>query len=510
MFSKSFRFYFLMFIVLTSAVLILYSYQDEINTQIQTILSTNDPSVHKITLTDDGFEPREIIISKGDSIIFNTNRNVPFWPASNIHPEHSLYPKFDPRKPLNPQEDWQFQFLDIGRFSFHDHIYANFTGKIIVLDTGEQKTDTPSVDISECSKEIDNQKKQQCWDEQLEQVLKRDGLDSAFEYFIQLYQTEPEVPKECHGWGHLLGKAGYELYKNKVDMSLKPEAAYCGYGYFHGFIGELIKDTGDVAKTKEFCTYVVNELQNKLPSIKENCVHGVGHGVASMLIEEPENWGKLQQVINMGTSICEQIYSDESDLANCYDGVFNESHLDLFNSRYGLSFDEFQKHNDPFWYCKQQEDRHKESCYFEFSGIFWKVFNKDIVAATRFTLENVEDLQLRGKKVIGKIAADRIQDSIIYTDHSDSVAACNIVPKYLYESCFRGILNGFIQHGEPGNLHQRGYLFCGEPSLNDNQSKMCYEYFTEMLSYVYTEEQKKKACIYISKDKFVRACETYL
>jgi len=496
-------------LTLTASILLL-TYKNILGDKSASLLSDPSSSQHIVTLTKDGFEPDEIIIRQNDRVSFKTTRKESFWPASNVHPQHSIYPKFDPKTPISSDMEWSFKFVDAGRFSYHDHIFANHTGKIIVVAPEADPLKKLEVNSDDCSALLENSQKQQCRDEQLVRVLDTQGLDAAFDYFIALYKTDPEVPKECHGWGHSLGKAGYKLYSNGEDVPLRPEASYCGYGYFHGFIGELIKHTGDVTQTLKFCEYVVRELEDALSSIDQSCVHGVGHGIASMLVEEPENWGELEQVIEGGLSLCEKVYSKEGDLENCYDGVFNESHLDLFNSKYGMNFEEFMKHGDPFWYCQKQEERHKQSCYYEFSGMFWKIFNRDIVAITKYVLDNVENLQERGAKVIAKVAADRIQDSIVNDTHEDSVQACSIVPQFLYESCFRGVLNGFIQHGEPGNLHPKGYAFCGEPSLSKAEQDDCHKTFTYMLQGTYTKEQMKTACEYIQNLREVEACTEVL
>ncbi len=465
------------------------------------VLTNPDKNEHFIILTKEGFKPQEIVIQQGDTIVFATDRGVPFWPASNLHPTHGIYPEFDPKDRIMEDDTWSFTFDIDGVFKYHDHISANDTGTVVVLASGEKSERySGKVDINECSKFLENSEKQQCWDAQLEQVLNEEGLEAAFDYFIALYQTEPDVPKECHGWGHTLGKAGYVLYTQGKEITLKKEASYCGYGYFHGFIGELMRNTGDMTQTKEFCEYVIRELKDELFDIKDNCIHGVGHGTTAMLIEQPEYWGNFQKTVDKGVEICEAIYSEERDLINCYDGIFNEIHLDLFNSNYGLSYEKFMELGDPFWYCQQQKERHKESCYFEFSGMFWRIFSKDIVAATKYTLENTEDLKNRGPKVIAKIAADQIQFDIVKDTHTASIDACRLVPSFLFIDCFSGILNGFVQHGEPGNVHQKGYDFCTEEYLNDEERTFCYRDFTRMLQNEYEADQFKKACEYINFD----------
>lgn len=86
----------------------------------------------EVVLTNDGFIPRQLRISPGTRVVFSTTRDAPFWPASNLHPQHSIYPAFDPREPLRPDEKWEFVFDEKGTWGFHDHIRSYFTGIVYV------------------------------------------------------------------------------------------------------------------------------------------------------------------------------------------------------------------------------------------------------------------------------------------------------------------------------------------------------------------------------------------
>lgn len=87
--------------------------------------------VATITMTDEGFSPSEITVSKGTKVIWvNKGKNL-HWPASNFHPTHGIYPEFDSLKEINPGEKWSF-VLKPGKWHYHDHLYPNFTGTVEV------------------------------------------------------------------------------------------------------------------------------------------------------------------------------------------------------------------------------------------------------------------------------------------------------------------------------------------------------------------------------------------
>jgi len=93
----------------------------------------NSQSEHKVTLTRQGFSPKEITIERDDSVTFVTTDNTHFWPASDTHPTHERYSEFDPGNPIDPDKKWTYRFTKVGRWSYHDHLAPNNTGIIVVL-----------------------------------------------------------------------------------------------------------------------------------------------------------------------------------------------------------------------------------------------------------------------------------------------------------------------------------------------------------------------------------------
>src|SRR3989338_9434805 len=71
---------------------------------------TSSTQIYSMVLTKDGFSPEEINIRKGDTVIFTSNAEKPFWPASDLHPTHGIYPEFDPRQPIESGQSWSFKF----------------------------------------------------------------------------------------------------------------------------------------------------------------------------------------------------------------------------------------------------------------------------------------------------------------------------------------------------------------------------------------------------------------
>jgi hypothetical protein len=402
-----------------------------------------------------------------------------------------LYPEFDPKKPIAPDESWSFSFNDIGRYSFHDHLSANSVGLVVVSKSGIRESRVTSLDIHACSQFSEYAKKRQCWDEQLQQAMKDGGVQGGFAYFNALYKTEPGVPKECHGWSHTLGKAGYMYYKEHGDIELDSSASACGFGFYHSFLAELLKDTGDLSLAREFC----EKAGASVIGIETSCKHGVGHGASSMFSEDPEFFGNFEATVDKATSICKKIYVTDADRNECFDGVFNEIYQNILNNRYGYSYQGYVPKNDPYLKCQTQQDEYRRSCYVNVAGLFGDIFDNDVRKALQYVLTHTYDLQNNGREIVARIAADRIQTTIVDTVHTDSIEACDMLPPFLHKTCFDGILNGFIQHGEPGNMHKKGFAFCREfATTNTSKEAECYDSLLLQLASVYTKSQMQEAC----------------
>ena len=89
---------------------------------------------HTVQLQKDGYSPKDLTIQKGDTVKFTTTSDKHFWPASNLHPSHRIYPDFDPKESIAAEESWSFRFNQVGSWRYHDHISPYFTGEIEVLE----------------------------------------------------------------------------------------------------------------------------------------------------------------------------------------------------------------------------------------------------------------------------------------------------------------------------------------------------------------------------------------
>jgi len=454
-------------------------------------LSSTSGREHVIELRQDGFYPEKITIRQGDTIRFTTTLGQPFWPASNIHPTHTIYPEFDPKESILPKDSWSFEFTEPGLWKYHDHIHANYTGKITVLTPSKNGLLDVTQAGTSCVGETPGGKLQ-CWDELLESTLAEHGLPAAFKLFIELYRSEPSVAKGCHGWGHVLGEGAYHLFSDNKDVVIPNEASYCGYGFYHGFLEELLLNTGDPKGALAFCSYASERADVRQAIIVyANCVHGIGHGSTSEAAEDPVNWGKVDPVLAIGKETCELITSNSQELQICWEGVFNELQQNINFATNGFSYELI---NDNFFgICKRQEEKYKKACYFEFIGLISHFVGHDFRKAAAMVLEDVSNKRDAAYLMV-KLAADFMQDDIVNPSYEKNVLDCRSLPEYVHKSCLEGIALGFTAHGEPGQEYVKGLGFCRSPILNGAEREQCYKKLLRDLSSLYSPEKLAEIC----------------
>lgn len=329
---------------------------------------SNSPQITEITITDSGFEPSTLVIPQNNSVRFKNNSLTSSWPASNIHPTHSIYPEFDTKRGLNPGEEWVFEFKRPGSWRFHDHLAAEKTGEIKVLASadgvGEKKEkkllsgidmlklnfskvyyyffkdhlneDFQKVNIIEASKDP---KILGGWmslvgvEKTMEKLLTDAGGGSAY---------------DCHQEAHTIGRVAYQLFSSE---SLTQGSSICHSGYYHGMIEQFFQERGtdDIAgKVDDLCSGFPTAFS------RFECLHGIGHGVEAYLDYD------LPRALNTCSELKDD-YSKES----CYGGVFMENIV--VAEGIGVNSVHLTKwaNDDPYFPCNavDQNERLQIQCY---------------------------------------------------------------------------------------------------------------------------------------------------
>ncbi len=470
-----------------------YLYTNQVSEAGTYKLTDPDSSVHVVTLTAKGFKPERLIIRKGDQVIFESAEDRPYWPASDVHPTHEAYPEFDAKKPIVPPENYEFVFDKPGVWSYHDHIAHTLTGVIYVLETGKESIAAIDYAKADCTT-LDGNERTMCWDEHIREVARTQGLDAAFDFFISLYDEEEGVEKSCHEWIHALGEAAYEIYAQGGEVQLRAETSWCSYGYYHGFINGLIWDTGSLEKVMDFCNTAVAKYGDALPQIKSNCFHGTGHAGVDLFFDDPAYWGDFNKIAKAGFKQCDDLFGDDPLINECYGGVIHGIRFSMRNNIHGMNFDIVINQKDPYYYCRDLDEKYHRACYSDFASMFWDVFNGDVKQAVAYIVnEHIPNDAVTAYSLL-KVSAAWVEHDLATGEHQANVEACRTVQGELFAECFLGIGIGFVQHGEPDNMHEKAFAFCRSDYLTPAERTTCFTQMPDLLVSSYSPERIAQAC----------------
>lgn len=420
--------------------------------------SNAQPITYTVAIDSSGFSPQDLKIKQGDTVLFINTDKKPSWPASDPHPTHENLPGFDPDKPVKSGERWSYTFTQSGIWRYHDHLSPFHKGTIVVQERSAGILRSGQVKEGYCDGE--------CFDERIRQKVKEEGIEAAYELFIQAFE-EGQLPRSCHWTAHQIGEAAYELFREGKKVPISKATSYCGYGFYHGFLEGLLREKPEVSYALSFCKQVEEQLgQLGL----WNCYHGIGHGFTEDP-PDPRTHGNFQAMIQPGIDMCEYLFgSSFRDLNLCLTGVFTVPAGFAEKGEYGLALNP----DDPFASCKTQPYRYQKACYGEFAP----------------KLDSLPDWNLsRLPGIIASIHDEKTQRLIVWTVPSVMMARYITEPDYdifirgctdhfigtLRNICIGGSVLGFFSHGEPERQYLQAFDFCAAPAWGDDERRVCYQ-----------------------------------
>lgn len=324
-----------------------------------------------ISMTPEGFEPKEVEIHFGEIIIFQNNDTRDRWPASNFHPTHSLYSEFDPQEPVEPGTSWSFKFEREGVWRMHDHLFPHMTGTITVLP-GSETNSEPILEkranfksllsgiwqaaarffnaIINSLKNIDFKKELSLETHEvsafaempesekyefLKEVSAQSTPETAWAYVKQAYNTPRGVVGNPHDLAHLVGQL---LFKERGLNGLATCEPIFAFGCYHGLMEVAFTDKGlsELPQAEKSC----EEIEDKMTII--SCIHGIGHGLATYESHDIKKSLGDCEILKPGL----QVY--------CYDGVFMEFMISAPPSFYMAS--------RPLSPCDELDQKYHSAC----------------------------------------------------------------------------------------------------------------------------------------------------
>jgi len=318
--------------------------------------------VLSVVIKDDGFYPDKIVVKKGATITWvNEGENL-HWPASNFHPNHTLYPetggclgsKFDACRGLKKGESFSFTLNKVGVWPLHDHLSPGMVMTVEVLDEGQSASGKFLYNKNTTPEEFRNFD----YTSQLEFIKIKSVKypTETWEFIKKAFVVNNQVVGNAHEFAHIIGNAAYK--KSGLKGIGMCDATFA-YGCFHGVTEAMLLSQGaDKVKDIE-----IGCLKIFPPSVSDSytgCIHGTGHGVYTW------EGGDLKKSL-FDCDIISERYRQY-----CYDGVFMEN----ASSVSGQTFNE----KDPWKFCADLDERYHLNCARYQSQIFFTKFNSvDIV-----------------------------------------------------------------------------------------------------------------------------------
>ena len=457
-------------------------------------------ATHRIDLTEQGFVPQNITISQGDTIIFSTTRGKQFWPASDLHPTHEIYPEFDPKEPILPEASWTFRFDRAGQWNFHDHLDPYFRGTVRVVDGGLAAAggNNPALPDHSCAEYADTGERAWCWQRRIQEKLRDNNLDGAFQTLDDFVKQNPSDLGSCHGLTHEIGKQAYLLFNQQKDFALSPKTSYCGYGFYHGFMETLVHTSNNMAQARAFCDYADKKLKYFIADAGGACFHGIGHGSVDDT-PNPALWGDARAIVKPALDLCERVSSDGSQLFRCASGAFNALEILVDENTYNLSANK----EDPFWICREQPEKYKRSCYTQFLVSAMDVAHNDFSRTARF-IDTIKEDAYAAETLAGLVVQ---QVYLQRTDYGEMIHVCRSLPERFHISCIIGFPEGFLKYGPPESEYVEAKKFCESRLLFEIERHACFDRVLSLLRNFYTAEKARGICLSVEKQYQWRNCE---
>jgi hypothetical protein len=324
--------------------------------------------------------------------------------------------------------------------------------------------------------------KLQCWEDIIQESLKKEGIEQAFERIAYLHNQDAAFARSCHEMVHILGQSAYNQFKSTGNVVLPEQTAFCAFGFYHGFMEMLIARKGTIAEAQAFCRYVDETLGTMTPGAKYGCYHGIGHG--STDIHNPVYFGNERAVIAPALANCEAFAADDHQLKLCATGVFDSIALAYYNNgENGFIMNK----DDPLWLCREQPEKYKESCYLDMMPAMIWMGEYDLPTAGDLLLAHAE------KEYIGVSMRSLAENSVRFVLGKKPVvnyiSYCRTLDAPYSDICISGLGTGVMQFGTPGSEYADALAFCREDALTVSEKDICIK---DVLQYVKSRYSSKK------------------
>ena len=295
-----------------------------------------------------GFAPQRVEIESGRQVVFVNESDGKLWPASHIHPTHQIYPEFDARGSLEPGGEWAFTFDRPGFWRYHNHLWPDDSGLVVVEGVDERAKPPPlAMDADALSFEAPPALR-------LDDYLGLLDDDSLLNQYLKLYgpahtaqllaHAAASMRVLCHDRAHDVGRFAYEMY-GAVAFAITSHQ--CEAGAYHGATEALFQQRG-TANLEADVEVICGDASVFFYRLQ--CLHGVGHGLMA--------WASYE--LYDALDLCDLLETDRDERA-CYSGVFMENVVGGLSGNMGHVTDYLS--DDPHYPCNALEEKYIGPCY---------------------------------------------------------------------------------------------------------------------------------------------------
>lgn len=460
---------------------------------VSTVVKQQDESISNrltIRIDEEGFHPRELTIKAGETVTFLNRDKDGHWPASNIHPTHAIYPAFDPKKNIDAGVSWSFTFERPGEWRYHDHIFPDRTGVIIVVEgQNPPRLDAAKQENTPPKKIFRKQQNPSLTKEAAQSLLAKINMFEAAKNETRLGELLSQAGAravmddllldsgggstiDCHQEAHLIGRLAYEQFG---ASAFQEGDASCHSGFYHGALEAFLAEKGTINLAKN-----VEDVCNAFPTLfgRFECLHGIGHGL--MAYEDYD----LPQTLRT----CDLLATDY-DRSSCYGGVFMENIVAAQGFGAIPGHDTKWANNDPHFPCNaiDQSQSVQFQCYQMQTSWMLTLFSHDFDRVIPECLLAPANMISVCFKSFGRDAAghtlrnpQKIRD------------ICEKVPQDAdyYRQCVIGAINVIVDFWGDG-LTTQGTELC--KTLPEKGKEPCYATLASRLRDIFKEKEKRSA-----------------
>lgn len=331
-----------------------------------------------------------------------------------------------------------------------------------------------------------------CYTDKVDAVLRISGLRAALSLVAASYKADPAVASFCHGNMHELGAAAYKQFAARGAIDLTTDGSFCGFGFYHGFMEEMLLETGSLDQAKAFCTYVGKTLGGDQTYAEGSCYHGIGHGVTDGT--DVYDRGNAAALAASGLALCKKI-TDSGELEmRCTSGVFNSIALMYRDPTYKLHVG-----SDPYALCRtpSYDINEKKACYDQMNTLVAYVSKKDMRKSIGYAMQisdpTYRAIALKGAMLMAYLAPTKNQ-------RSDAPSLCDTLNGTDRSACVRGLLGSVVEFGAPGSEVDAGIAFCEQPGWSGDDARNCADELVIYSEGLFSPAAQKEICARLPAD----------